>query len=92
MSDNIESLYRKMQQVHEKVDAIFKAAKVPSMLMNEYNNKVSQYENMYETVETMKAMAGKEEAVEKLIFQQKEILNVRIKCELELAGKAKEYL
>ncbi|MBP5324687.1 MAG: hypothetical protein J6Y86_04255 [Pseudobutyrivibrio sp.] len=80
-----------MLEVHESVDKIFKTVEVPSMLKNEYNNKVSQYENMYESVETMKSMAQTEEAKESLINQQIEILNVRIKCEVELAKKAAAY-
>ncbi len=92
MDSETKTLYNKMTQVHEKVDVLFKTAKIPTMLMNEYNNKVSQYENMYDTVETMKTMAQTDDAVEKLNLQQKEILNRRIKCEMELAKKAQQCL
>ena len=71
MDSETKTLYNKMTQVHEKVDVLFKTAKIPTMLMNEYNNKVSQYENMYDTVETMKTMAQTDDAVEKLNLQQK---------------------
>lgn len=87
----MQELYNKMLEVHNTVDSIFKTVEVPSMLKNEYNNKVSQYENMYESVETMKAMAETDEAKEALVNQQIEILNVRMKCEVELAKKAAEY-
>ena len=87
----MQELYNKMLEVHNTVDSIFKTVEVPSMLKNEYNNKVSQYENMYESVETMKAMAETDEAKEALVNQQIEILNVRMKCEVELAKKAAAY-
>ena len=92
MDKELQDITKQMQQVHERVDVLFKTAKVPSMLMSEYKNKVSQYENMIESVETMKKMAGSDEAVDKLIFQQKEILNRRIKCELELAKKVQSCM
>ena len=87
----MQELYNKMLEVHNTVDSIFKTVEVPSMLKNEYNNKVSQYENMYESVETMKAMAETDEAKEALVNQQIEILNVRMKCEVGLAKKALAY-
>ncbi len=92
MDNELKDLSKKMEEIHSRVDVLFKTAKIPSMLMNEYNNKVYQYQNMFDTVETMKKMAESDDAVEKLIFQQKEILNRRIKCELELAKKAQSCL
>ena len=88
----MKELYKKMQDVHSRVDVLFRTAKIPSMLMSEYKNKVDQYENMYDTVETMKKMVETDEAVQQLVVQQKEILNKRIKCELELARKAQSCL
>ena len=92
MDNELRELHKRMEEVHGRVDVLFKTAKIPSMLMSEYKNKVSQYENMIESVETMKKMANTDDAVEKLIFQQKEILNRRMKCELELARKAQSCL
>ncbi len=92
MDKELQDLNKQVMQVHERVDVLFRTAKIPSMLMSEYKNKVSQYENMIESVETMKKMAGSDDAVEKLIFQQKEILNRRMKCELELARKAQSCI
>lgn len=84
----LQDLYQNMLQIHGKVDNIFQTVEVPSMLRNEYNNKVSQYENMFESVETMKSIAKTEEAKDSLVNQQIEILKVRIKCEVALAEKA----
>ena len=92
MYKELQDLTKQVMQVHDRVDVLFKTAHIPSMLMSEYKNKVSQYENMIESVETMKKMAGSDDAVEKLVFQQKEILNRRMKCELELARKAQACL
>ena len=92
MDKELQELQKKVNEVHSRVDVLFNTAKIPTMLMNEYKNKVSQYENMIESVEMMKNMAKTDEAVQQLIFQQKEILNKRIKCEMELARKAQSCL
>ena len=92
MDNELKELNKKMLEVHSRVDILFKTANIPSMLMNEYKNKVDQYENMFDTVETMKKMVDTDEAVQQLILQQKEILNRRIKCEMELARKAQSCL
>ena len=92
MDNSLKDLNKKMMDVHSRVDVLFKTAKIPSMLRNEYKNKVSQYENMYDTCETMKTMVDTEDAKQQLVVQQTEILNRRIKCELELAKKAQSCL
>ncbi len=92
MDKELKDLNAQVMQVHERVDVLFRTAKVPSMLMSEYKNKVSQYENMMDSVETMKKMANSDEAVDKLVFQQKEILNRRMKCELERARKVQSCM
>lgn len=79
----IEELYKKMAQVHEKAVEIIDNHKISSMLMNEYNNKVNQYDDMYKSLETMKALTSKEETIDNLINQQIEALSVRIKWELD---------
>lgn len=79
----LEELYKKMTQVHEKSVEIIGSHKISSMLMNEYNNKVNQYDDMYKSLETMKDITSKEETVENLTNQQIEALSVRIKWELD---------
>ena len=79
----LEELYKKMTQVHEKAVEIIDKHKISSMLMNEYNNKVNQYDDMYKSLETMKALTSKEETIDNLINQQIEALSVRIKWELD---------
>ncbi|MBQ6461925.1 MAG: hypothetical protein IJJ59_01205 [Pseudobutyrivibrio sp.] len=79
----LEELYNKMSLVHEKAQSAYQQAGVPSMLKNEFNNKVSQYNEMYENCEAMKLMTSKEETIDNLFNQQLEILNVRIKWELD---------
>jgi len=79
----LEELYNKMSLVHEKAQSAYQQEGVPSMLKNEFNNKVSQYNEMYENCEDMKLMTSKEETIDNLFNQQLEILNVRIKWELD---------
>lgn len=79
----LEELYKKMTQVHEKSVEIIDNHKISSMLMNEYNNKVNQYDDMYKSLETMKALTSNEETIDNLINQQIEALSVRIKWELD---------
>lgn len=79
----LEELYSKMTQVHEKSVEIIDSHKISSLLMNEYNNKVNQYDDMYKSLETMKALTSKEETIDNLINQQIEALSVRIKWELD---------
>ena len=92
MENNLEELYANMQKVHEKATMIFQQDGVPSMLKNEYRNKVSQYDEMLESVETLKKLCSKPEAMTNFVNQQMEILNVRIKWELDLAKRALGYL
>ncbi len=79
----LNDLYNKMMQVHEKATDVFNNESTPSMLKNEFNNKVSQYDGMYDSVVTMKEMSSKPETIDNLTSQQIEILNVRIKWELD---------
>ncbi len=89
MGDNkLKELYEKMQLVHNKSQGLFDLGTVPSMLKNEFNNKVSQYDNMYDSIETMKAMTDNQETIDNLINQQIEVLTVRIKWELDWATRA----
>ncbi len=89
MGDNkLKELYEKMLLVHNKSQGLFDLGTVPSMLKNEFNNKVSQYDNMYDSIETMKAMTDNQETIDNLINQQIEVLTVRIKWELDWATRA----
>lgn len=85
---DLKELYEKMQKVHGKALEIFNLNKASSMLKNEFRNKVSQYDSMYDSIESMKAITDKAETMENLINQQLEILNVRIKWELDWAKRA----
>ncbi|MBE5914151.1 MAG: hypothetical protein E7274_08820 [Pseudobutyrivibrio ruminis] len=90
--EKLKELYDKMIQVHEKVESIYDKEGVPSMLKNEYRNKVSQYNDMYENCQDMKLMTSKQETIDNLLNQQAEILNVRIKWELDWAKRVIERL
>ncbi len=90
--EKLKELYDKMTQVHEKVESIYDKEGVPSMLKNEYRNKVSQYNDMYENCQDMKLMTSKQETIDNLLNQQAEILNVRIKWELDWAKRVIERL
>lgn len=87
-NEELEALYNKMKKVHEKAQEIFKQGNLSSMIKNEYKNKVSQYDSMYQSLEDMKALSDKEDTVESLITQQAEVLNVRIKWQLDWAKRA----
>ena len=90
--EKLKELYDKMIQVHEKAESIYGQEGVPSMLKNEYRNKVSQYNDMYDNCESMKLMTSKQETIDNLLNQQAEILNVRIKWELDWAKRVIERL
>ena len=90
--EKLKELYDKMIQVHEKAESIYDKEGVPSMLKNEYRNKVSQYNDMYENCQDMKLMTSKQETIDNLLNQQAEILNVRIKWELDWAKRVIERL
>jgi aminoglycoside phosphotransferase family enzyme len=90
--EKLKELYDKMIQVHEKAESIYNKEGVPSMLKNEYRNKVSQYNDMYENCQDMKLMTSKQETIDNLLNQQAEILNVRIKWELDWAKRVIERL
>lgn len=90
--EKLKELYDKMIQVHEKAESIYDKESVPSMLKNEYRNKVSQYNDMYENCQDMKLMTSKQETIDNLLNQQAEILNVRIKWELDWAKRVIERL
>lgn len=82
METKLEELYQKKDMVHGKAAQILETQKVPSAMKNEYNNKVSQYDEMYENVESMKLLSTNQETIDNLLKQQLEILTVRINWEL----------
>ena len=82
------NLEAKAKIVHEKARQVFDKPGLSSMLKNEYKNKTAQYSSMYDSIETMKSISDKEETIANLINQQIEILNVRIKWELDWATRA----
>ncbi len=85
---NLEKLEAKAERVHQKAQQIFEQPEISSMLKNEYKNKIDQYTSMYESIDTMKKISDKEETIANLVNQQIEILNVRIKWELDWANRA----
>lgn len=91
-SNKLKELLEKKQMVHDKANGLFDIGTVPSMLKNEFNNKVSQYDNMYDSIETMKAMTDNQETIDNLIGQQIEVLTVRIKWELDWATRAAKLI
>ncbi|SDB12024.1 hypothetical protein SAMN02910298_00609 [Pseudobutyrivibrio sp. YE44] len=88
----LEELYSKMMQLHERAEIVFSQDGVPSMMKNEFKNKVSQYNEMYENCETMKLMTSKQETIDNLLNQQAEILNVRINWELGWVKTVLEHI
>ncbi len=82
-TNKLNELLENMNKVHERAKSLFEKDEVPTMLKNEYKNKVSQYDGMYESIETMKSMTTSSETIENLYNQQIEILNVRIKWEMD---------
>ena len=82
-TNKLNELLENMNKVHERAKSLFEKDEVPAMLKNEYKNKVSQYDGMYESIEMMKSMTTSSETIENLYNQQIEILNVRIKWEMD---------
>jgi hypothetical protein len=97
MQEKLNELLRKKDLVHNKAEQIIIDTKeqgkiIPSMLKNEYNNKVSQYNEMYDNVETMKSLTTNSETFDNLLKQQIEILTVRITWELDWMKRAISHL
>lgn len=92
METKLEELYQKKDMVHGKAAQILETQKVPSAMKNEYNNKVSQYDEMYENVESMKLLSTNQETIDNLLKQQLEILTVRINWELRWMKNVLGYI
>ncbi len=82
-------LISQADEIHKNAGEIINKGGFSPILKNEFKNKISQYEKMYESVETMKTLTENDKALERLIDQQIEILKVRIDWEQDWIKKAK---
>ena len=87
-----KELYEKMTKVHVKAAFLYEMEGVSPTLKNEYKIKVSQYDGMYISLETMKSMTTKQDTIDNLDSQQIEMLNVRIKWEMDWATRVANNL
>ena len=90
MEEKLQQKKSEMQALHEEVYALFIEKNIKGALKNEYNNKITQYDNMYSSLETMKNQM-KEQAAEGLINHQLTILNQRMEFEREMKEKFEAY-
>ena len=88
LQEKIDRLKEDSLKVRGKSKELFEMDKLSGMLKNEYKNKVNQYDNMYDSVETMKQLSSKPETTINLLEQQVEILTVQIKWELDWTKRA----
>ncbi len=79
-------------QIHEEAEQLYQEQVLPSVLKNEFKNKTEQYLTMYESVETMKSLATKPEAIENLILQQISILVRCSEVDSDWIRRVNEYL
>ena len=79
-----------MQTLHKEVHALFIEKNIKGALKNEYNNKITQYDNMYSSLENMKNQMT-DQATESLINHQLTILNQRMEFEREMKEKFEAY-
>ncbi len=90
MEEKLQQKKSQMQALHEEVYAIFTEKNIKGALKNEYNNKITQYDNMYSSLETMKSQMT-DQAAESLINHQLTILNQRMEFEREMKEKFEAY-
>ena len=76
----LQDLYQNMLQIHGKVDNIFQTVEVPSMLRNEYNNKVKTVLDRFDSLtgeagqyNSFSGLADGMNGKVKFIFQTEEI-------------------
>ena len=79
-----------MQTLHKEVHALFIEKNIKGALKNEYNNKITQYDNMYSSLENMKSQMT-DQAAESLINHQLTILSQRMEFEREMKEKFEAY-
>lgn len=80
MEEKLQLKKNEMEALHKEVYELFLEKNISGALKNEYNNKVTQYDSMYSSLEDMKKMM-KDEAKESLINHQMTILEQRIEFE-----------
>ncbi len=90
MEEKLQQKKSQMQALHEEVYALFIEKNIKGALKNEYNNKITQYDNMYSSLETMKSQMT-DQAAESLINHQLTILNQRMEFEREMKEKFEAY-
>lgn len=79
--ENLAAKKTEMEALHEEVYSLFIEKNVQGPLKNEYNNKITQYESMYSSLEMMKNQMKEPSAAEGLINHQMTILAQRIEFE-----------
>ena len=84
---NIVEIKKKAELIHKKVSQIVEVAEIKGEMLREYNNKVSQFNGMYEAVESMKSVANNSDTIEGLLVQQREILQNWMDFELTFSKR-----
>lgn len=88
MNEKLLSQKEKMDQIHAIVAQKFaETTSIPGDLMREYNGKTAQYQDMYDSIETMKALVSTDDASENLINQQLNILTVWGQFEADILNR-----
>lgn len=90
MNKELQQKQSEMQALHEEVHALFIEKNIKGALKNEYNNKITQYDNMYSSLEAMKNQMT-DQAAESLINHQLTILSQRMEFEREMKEKFEAY-
>lgn len=90
MNKELQQKQSEMQAIHEEVHALFIEKNIKGALKNEYNNKITQYDNMYSSLEAMKSQMT-DQAAESLINHQLTILSQRMEFEREMKEKFEAY-
>ena len=80
MEEKLQIKKNEMEALHKEVYELFLEKNISGALKNEYNNKITQYDSMYSSLEDMKKMM-KDDASESLINHQMTILEQRIEFE-----------
>ena len=80
MEEKLQLKKNEMEALHKEVYELFLEKNISGALKNEYNNKITQYDSMYSSLEDMKKMM-KDDASESLINHQMTILEQRIEFE-----------
>ena len=90
MNKQLQQKQSEMQTLHKEVHALFIEKNIKGALKNEYNNKITQYDNMYSSLENMKNQMT-DQAAESLINHQLTILSQRMEFEREMKEKFEAY-